>query len=250
MLELLKYQIELGADECLSDEVQGALPPSVPSQGAPPQAESPQTESPQAESPPTPTTPLWESAESLEALLKMVESFEGCDLKKMASNTVFADGNPEARVMLIGEAPGADEDRQGKPFVGVSGQLLDRMLASIGLDRERVYISNIIPWRPPGNRTPTVEEAALFLPMIKRHIELIAPKIIVTLGGSSTKALLGTSEGILKLRGHWREYSVGGKAVPFMAMLHPAYLLRTPVQKGLAWQDLRALHRKMESLGL
>ena len=182
--------------------------------------------------------------------MAMVQSFDGCDLKKTASNLVFADGNPAADIMLIGEAPGADEDRQGKPFVGASGQLLDKMLASIGLDRTAVYISNIIPWRPPGNRTPTSEEVAMFLPVIKRHIDLIAPKIVITLGGSSTKALLSTTEGILKLRGQWRDYDVNGTAVPMMAMLHPAYLLRTPAQKSLAWRDLRQLYRKIETDGL
>jgi DNA polymerase len=258
MLEMLKFQTEIGADECLLDE---AMSPTFVQESSKTREErvsgadslqkigsevSPQ--SPPVK--PSVETPHWQEAKDLETLRVMAEEFDGCDLKKTASHLVFADGNPEAEIMLIGEAPGADEDRQGTPFVGVSGQLLDKMLASICLDRKVVYISNIIPWRPPGNRTPTSEEVAMFLPMIKRHIELIAPKIIITLGGSSTKALLGTTSGILKLRGQWRDYDINGKTVPMMAMLHPAYLLRTPAQKSLAWKDLRQLYRKSQECNL
>jgi DNA polymerase len=253
MFEMLKFQVEIGVDECLSDE---AVSPSAKQDSTAatedriPGLVSSQKGEPQTLPQPVPATsvhaPHWEKAQNLEDLRMMAKEFDGCDLKKTASNLVFADGNAEAEVMLIGEAPGADEDRQGKPFVGASGQLLDKMLASIRLDRKSVYISNIIPWRPPGNRTPTTEEVAMFLPMIKRHIELIDPKIIVTLGGSSTKALLGTTDGILKLRGQWRDYEFCGKIIAMMAMLHPAYLLRTPAQKSLAWKDLRQLYRKAQ----
>jgi DNA polymerase len=249
MLEMLKFQNEIGADECLLDEVMSSTcvqESATTIEKRVFEADSLQKVGSEVSS----QTPHWQKAKDLETLRVMAEEFDGCDLKKTASHLVFADGNPEAEIMLIGEAPGADEDRQGTPFVGVSGQLLDKMLASICLDRKVVYISNIIPWRPPGNRTPTSEEVAMFLPMIKRHIELIAPKIIITLGGSSTKALLGTTSGILKLRGQWRDYDINGKTVPMMAMLHPAYLLRTPAQKSLAWKDLRQLYRKSQECNL
>ena len=253
MLEMLRFQAEIGVDECLLDAPNEIERSSLSSdlakttvsetlQHGPP-ADNKSSQSPIG-------TPSWQDAQTLEDLKAMASSYDGCDLKKTASNLVFADGNSGADIMLIGEAPGADEDRQGKPFVGASGQLLDKMLASIYIDRSLVYISNIIPWRPPGNRTPTAEEVAMFLPMMKRHIELIAPKILITLGGSSTKALLSTTEGILKLRGQWRDHDINGNAVPMMAMLHPAYLLRTPAQKNLAWKDLRQLYRKAESHGL
>ncbi len=164
---------------------------------------------------------------------------------------VFADGNPQAKVMLVGEAPGADEDRAGKPFVGVNGQLLDRMLASIGLSREEnVYISNLINWRPPGNRSPSDAEVALSLPFIQRHIELANPAILVLSGGVAAKALLQTSQGITRLRGKWMEYKSDGMAapIPVLATFHPAYLLRSPAQKGLAWQDLLKLKERIKQL--
>ncbi|MBM3571644.1 MAG: uracil-DNA glycosylase, partial [Alphaproteobacteria bacterium] len=164
-----------------------------------------------------------------------------------ATNLVFGDGNPQAGLMLIGEAPGADEDRQGLPFVGVSGQLLDRMLAAIGRDRRSAYITNILPWRPPGNRQPTPAEIALCLPFIQRHIELVAPRVMVLVGGTSAKALLGRAEGIMKLRGRWFEYASVGLAQPVAALAtyHPAYLLRTPAQKREAWRDLLAVKKKI-----
>ena len=177
-----------------------------------------------------------------------VESFEGCGLKKFAKNTVFADGNPEARIMFIGEAPGADEDRQGLPFVGASGKLLDKMLASIGLDRaSNAYITNIIFWRPPGNREPTHEEIAACLPFVQRHIELIDPAVLVCLGGPSAKTILATANGITKLRGKWHDYQTPGlsRPIPAMPLFHPAYLLRSPQQKRLAWRDLLAIKQKL-----
>jgi len=189
-------------------------------------------------------------AQTLEALEAALRSFDGCPLKATAMNTVFADGNPQAQVMLIGEAPGEDEDRQGKPFVGVSGKLLDRMLAQIGLDRSVVYISNILPWRPPGNRSPTQAEIAACLPFLERHVELVRPKLLVALGGVSAKTLLNRAEGITRLRGQWRTYEVSGTPVPLMPMLHPAYLLRNPIAKREAWRDMLALQQKIAEEGV
>jgi DNA polymerase len=181
------------------------------------------------------------AARTLEELRATLERFEGCSLKATATQLVFADGAPDARVMYVGEAPGRDEDLQGKPFVGRSGQLLDRMLAAIGLDRTKAYIANIVPWRPPGNRDPTPQETTICRPFLQRQIELINPDILVCLGARSAQALLGTTEGILKLRGRWLSYEVGDRTIRAMATLHPAYLLRQPVQKRFAWRDFRSL---------
>lgn len=186
--------------------------------------------------------------QDLDALRKAVQDFTGCNLKTTAKNTVFADGNPTAPIMLIGEAPGRDEDIQGLPFVGRSGQLLDRMLAAIGLDRTTVYISNILPWRPPGNRTPTTQEMAICLPFIERHIALAAPEILVLVGGVSTKTLLDTSQGIMRLRGKWQSYVCEGRQIPALPTLHPAFLLRQPAQKQAAWADLLSLREKIDAL--
>ena len=186
------------------------------------------------------------AANSLEELKAAIEKFEGCALKKSASNTVFGTGNVEAKLVLVGEAPGAEEDRQGLPFVGPSGKLLDAMLRSIGLAREEVYITNILPWRPPGNRQPTTAEVAVCEPFVRRHLELIGPKVVVCLGGSSAKTLMEEDRGITRLRGTWKEISFAdGKKADLTAMFHPAYLLRTPEQKRLAWRDLRAIAQKL-----
>jgi uracil-DNA glycosylase len=190
------------------------------------------------------------AADSLEALRAAMERFEGCNLRLTTKNLVFADGNREASIMAVGEAPGRDEDLQGLPFVGRSGQLLDRMLATIGLDRDKVYIANVIAWRPPGNRTPTPAETEICRPFIERHIELVDPKILLLLGGASAKTLLKTSDGILRLRGKWRKYRCGGHEIDCLPMLHPAYLLRQASQKRLAWQDLLTLRRRMEQTNL
>jgi uracil-DNA glycosylase len=187
------------------------------------------------------------SARTLEELRAVLDAFDGCALKATASRLVFADGNPEGGLMLVGEAPGGDEDRQGKPFVGRAGRLLDKMLLAIGLDRRHVYIANIIAWRPPGNRTPTPQEAAICLPFIQRQIELAAPRLLVTLGGPSTQALLGVKEGILKMRGRWATCGIGERAIPTMPTLHPAYLLREPAKKRLAWRDLLAIKKAFEA---
>lgn len=186
-------------------------------------------------------------ASTLEELRTILERFEGCALKQTAKQLVFADGNPQARVMFVGEAPGRDEDLEGRPFVGPSGKLLDRMLAAIGLDRaSSAYIANIIPWRPPGNRTPTPQEAATCLPFIHRQIELSHAEILVCLGGPSAQALLGVKEGIVRTRGRWFSYSAGARNLRAIATLHPAYLLRTPLQKRFAWRDFLAVKKALE----
>ncbi|WP_407048204.1 uracil-DNA glycosylase family protein [Methyloraptor flagellatus] len=181
------------------------------------------------------------SAASLDELRAILERFEGCNLRQTARRLCFADGNPEARVMFVGEAPGRDEDEAGVPFVGRSGQLLDRMLASIGLDRTGAYIANVIPWRPPGNRTPTPQETEICKPFVLRQIELANPDVLVFLGGAAASAIVGTTEGITKLRGRWLKHQVNGREIDALPTLHPAYLLRQPLQKKFAWRDFRQL---------
>lgn len=190
------------------------------------------------------------SAGNLEELRTLLDAYDGCGLKFRATQLVFADGNPEASIMLIGEAPGAEEDRQGKPFVGRSGQLLDRMLAAIGLDRTKVYIVNTVPWRPPGNRTPTPEEMELCLPFLHRQVELVAPRIILTLGGPAMQTVFGTTTGIIKMRGRWQNVTLGRHTVDALPTLHPAYLLRNPPAKQQAWADLLSFKSKMIELGI
>ncbi|OCW55799.1 uracil-DNA glycosylase [Hoeflea olei] len=187
-------------------------------------------------------------AATIADLRAALDGFTGCNLRHSAKTLVFADGNPEAEVMFIGEAPGREEDIQGAPFVGRAGQLLDRMLAAIGLDRDSAYITNMIPWRPPGNRTPAPHEIELCRPFIERHVTLAAPKIVVMLGNVASKSLLGTEKGILSLRGTWMEYKVGETAIPALPTLHPAYLLRNPAQKRLAWADLLSLRERLDAL--
>lgn len=188
---------------------------------------------------------LCKQIDNLDDLKALVEKFEGCALKLTASHTVFGDGSKTAQIMLIGEAPGADEDRIGRPFVGRSGQLLDKMLQAVGMDRSICYITNILPWRPPGNRTPTDGEIAVCLPFLKRQIDIIKPDFIFILGGSAANALLDQQESISKLRGRWLEYKTSdGKNVAVLASFHPAYLLRNPGQKAKVWSDLLRLVRK------
>lgn len=198
---------------------------------------------------------LAREAKTLDELKAVIASFDGLAIRKTATNMVFADGNPKASIMIVGEAPGADEDREGKPFVGVSGQLLDKMLAAIGLDRnaedpaKSVYISNILNWRPPGNRTPSAMEIDISLPFIERHIALIQPKLVVFMGGVAAKALLGTDDGITKLRGRWQSYvprtaNIGGVEVPCLPTFHPSFLLRTPIKKREAWTDMLLLSER------
>jgi uracil-DNA glycosylase len=267
LLSLLEWQIEAGADEAIGDRPVDRL--------SPPAAKAPTAKAPAA--PPAARGPLRPptfdpalrlggtaaiagaeraaaAANSVAELAAAVAAFEGCALKETATNTVFADGPAGAPVMLIGEAPGADEDRLGRPFVGVSGQLLDRMLAAIGLSRAtNAYITNIIFWRPPGNREPSAEEIALCLPFVHRHIELARPNVLVLLGGPSAKTLLGRSEGITRLRGRWVDFATPGMRqrgetpIPALPLFHPAYLLRTPAAKREAWRDLLALQARLEA---
>src|SRR5450432_1450499 len=187
------------------------------------------------------------TAPSLEALRALLETFDGCALKHTATRLVFADGNPQARVMFVGEAPGRDEDIEGLPFVGRSGKLLDRMMAAIGLTRANAYIANIVPWRPPGNRTPTPQESATCLPFTLRQIELVDPDVLVCLGGPSAQTLLGSRDGILKTRGRWFPFQTGSREIRATATLHPAYLLRQPLQKRLAWRDFLAIKKALGS---
>ena len=246
---LLDWQAELGADECIGDE--GVDRFAVPPPAAP---AMPPARAAVADLPPAPAQadPVAEAqalaarARTLEELADLQSGFEHCELKKGARNFVFCDGRPGARVMLLGEAPGADEDRQGRPFVGAAGQLLDRMMAAIGLDRhapdlERaVYISNVLPWRPPGNRDPEPAEIAMMQPFVRRHIELAAPQVLVLVGNHACQAILG-QKGITRLRGQW----TGALGLPVLPMLHPAYLLRNPIAKREAWADLLALQAKL-----
>ena len=262
-LTTLRWLIDMGADEAIGESPVDRF--AVPrAQASAPPAEirrAPPSPAPAAPAPPASPanvamTAAVASARTLAAaastvaeLEAAVGGFDGCALKATATRLVFGDGNPKAKVMLIGEAPGADEDRQGKPFVGVSGQLLDRMLGWIGLDRDSAYVTNILFWRPPGNRPPTTAEIAACLPFVERHIELVAPQILVLVGGASAKALLNTQEGIMKLRGRWFEFTRPGLArpIPAIATFHPAYLLRTPGQKRQAWQDLLAIKRRLSA---
>ena len=228
---------------------------------APPSAPAPAVAAPQETAPAPPPAPLlppgdatWSAHEiaaactSLDQLVAAVRAFDGCALKRTATNTVIGDGNPAARLMIVGEAPGAEEDRQGLPFVGPAGRLLDRMLASIGLDRSAVYITNMLPWRPPGNRSPTAEELAICQPFLERQIELTAPRILVLVGGIAAKALLNRREGITRLRGQWFPFSTPRLegTIEATATFHPAYLLRTPSAKREVWRDLLAVEDRMK----
>ena len=249
---ILRWYVEAGVDETIGDApidryaLALAAPPRPAAVPARPQP------APAVVAPPTPqratAAHLAMDCRSLIDLREAMEGFDGCGLKKTCQRTVFADGNPEAKVMLIGEAPGADEDRLGLPFVGASGRLLDRMLLSIGLDRSTVYITNVVPWRPPGNRKPELAEVELCLPFITRHIELIDPAILVFLGGAPASALLARQDAISRLRGRWLDYSSSGLARPIPAMptFHPAYLLRTPAHKREAWHDFLAISKRLQ----
>lgn len=188
------------------------------------------------------------AAQTLDELRAGLESFEGCGLKRTASRLVFSDGTPGSRLMLVGEAPGRDEDIQGKPFVGRSGQLLDRILAAIGLDRGSVYIANVVPWRPPGNRTPTPQELAVCLPFIERQIELAGPALLVLLGGAAMSALTGTSAGIVKSRGQWLQLRIRALEIKAMPTFHPAYLLRNPLSKRQVWKDFLDIRQALQLL--
>jgi DNA polymerase len=261
--QLLAFYLEAGVDCALSDEpvdrlaepeAPAAVKATAPSSDAglrPARAAATTFAAPTAEPSPAPDAAIASAREaartaaSLEVLREMLEKFDGCALKSTATRLVFADGNPKARIMFVGEAPGRDEDIEGVPFVGRSGKLLDRMIAAIGLDRTKVYIANVIPWRPPGNRTPTPQETQICLPFIQRQIELVDPDILVTLGNPSTQTLLSTRDGIMKTRGRWFNYDTGTRTIRAMATFHPAYLLRSPSYKRLSWQDLRAIAKAL-----
>lgn len=252
--QILEFLLAAGVDLPLGDEpVNRLAPPPTPvvplrdeAEARPQIAAAPALAGPEEAA--ANAREIAKAAENLEALRTALDAFDGCALKKTASRLVFADGNPQARVMIIGEAPGRDEDEIGRPFVGRAGQLLDKMLAAIGLDRHAVYIANTVPWRPPGNRTPTPQEIAVCMPFILRQIELAAPDILVTMGAPSSQTLLNQKDGILRLRGRWLEFATGGRKIPAIPMLHPAYLLRSPGQKNLAWRDLRSLKAKLDAL--
>ncbi|MGA7789234.1 MAG: uracil-DNA glycosylase [Xanthobacteraceae bacterium] len=187
------------------------------------------------------------TAATLDELRALLDAFEGCALRATATQLVFADGNPQSRVMFVGEAPGYDEDIAGKPFVGRSGKLLDLMMAAIGLDRTSVYIANVVPWRPPGNRTPTPQETAICLPFIRRQIELANPDILVCLGGPAMQTLLSIKDGITRTRGRWFPYDTGSREIRALPTFHPAFLLRSPLQKRFAWRDFLALKKALAS---
>jgi DNA polymerase len=253
--EILRWQLDAGVDESIGNEplnhfaeaaIEAPLTPAAPTAKTPPPARA----NASTEKILHDACTLAASAGSLEELKAALAGFEGCALKKTATNLVFGDGNPQAKIVLIGEGPGAEEDRQGLPFVGPSGRLLDKMLASIGLDRRSVYISNTVFWRPPGNRTPTTGETALCLPFVERLMELIDPEILITLGGPAAKAMLAETAGVGRLRGKWYTYSTPNLSRPVQAtaMFHPAYLLRSPSHKREAWRDLLMIKDKLAEL--
>ena len=270
-LALLRWYIEMGADEPIDEEPTDRtsrphhllVPPPHAGEGrVGASTVDPKPVQPIAvASPPSALAEsLGEAAQSarrlaagaatVEELAALVARFDGCPLKSTATNTVFIDGNPEAPVMIVGEAPGADEDRIGRPFVGRAGQLLDRMLAAIGLDRSKALITNVVYWRPPGNRTPTAAEIASCLPFVFRLIALVRPKVLVLAGGTAAGALLPQGQGITRLRGRWFDLAVPGLdgPVPTLPMFHPSFLLRTPERKREAWRDLLALRARLDEL--
>jgi uracil-DNA glycosylase len=262
--ELIAFYLDAGVDALLGEEpvdrfADEAAPRPVPAPASSPSlprnargsADAAAAMASVAAVPPSPEAAVMaaraaaKSAENLETLRALLDSFEGCMLRTTATQLVFADGNPEGRVMFVGEAPGRDEDMAGIPFVGRSGKLLDLMMQVIGLDRTQVYIANIVPWRPPGNRTPTPHESAICLPFIHRQIELADPDVLVCLGQPSTQTLLGTKEGITRTRGRWFKFDTGRREIRAMATYHPAFLLRSPLQKRLAWRDFLALKKAL-----
>ena len=266
-LEALRWHVEMGVDELIDDgpidrytvasKLAKTASAASPAASAPSPREGAQA-SPRQASGPTlapaegarDAIAVATGAQSVEDLRARLEGFEGCALKFTATNTVFADGQPGADLMFVGEAPGVDEDRQGLPFVGASGQLLNRMLAALGRERSSTYITNILFWRPPGNRSPTAAETAACLPFVRRHVELARPKVLVFLGGSAAKAMLDRSEGIMRLRGKWFDYISDelDEPIPAMPTFHPAFLLRQSAQKREAWQDFLAVQEKLEEI--
>ncbi len=262
---LLQFYLDAGADEAIDDAPSDRYGRHEP-EGATAAPVRPVAEraTPQARPAAPPVAPLVApliaqddvvrtareaaaACRTLEELRAALSAFDGCALKETAMNLVFADGNPEADLMLIGEGPGAQEDRQGLPFVGPSGHLLDRMLAAIGRDRTSAYITNIVPWRPPGNRNPSTDETTACLPFTERHIELVAPKVLVLLGATAARTLLGRTEGITRLRGRWFTYDRCTPSIDTVSTYHPAFLLRQPSQKRQAWQDFLAIKDRLDN---
>lgn len=242
-LDILRFYTEAGVDCALDEKTQNQLKNQAPNVSTPAPSAAPvgQQAIGLAQA-------LAQQANSLDALKQVMENFEGCDLKKRAKNLVFGDGNPEASIMFVGEAPGRDEDEMGKPFVGRSGQLLNKILAHAGFDRSNIYIANTVPWRPPGNRAPSPMEVQIVRPFIERQIELVAPKILVGLGAVAARQILDTTKGIMSLRGSWHELTIGTHALWVSATLHPAYLLRQPTHKALIWRDILSIKHKIASL--
>ena len=268
--DILRWYLEAGVDETMGEEpvdryattrraaesrAAAAPAPAPPQQQPQRHARQPEPvmaapgHDPSASALPGTAAHLAAGCADLQALRRAMEGFEGLPLKQAAGSTVFGDGNPEAAVMCIGEAPGQEEDRRGLPFVGPSGKLLDRMLASIGLDRATCYNTNVVPWRPPANRKPTSDEVAVCMPFLTRHIELVDPQVLILLGGASAAAVLAKADGINRLRGRWFEFNSPGlpRPIPVLATFHPAYLLRTPEAKRDAWRDLLMIKRRMDS---
>ncbi|MCC6778606.1 MAG: uracil-DNA glycosylase [Hyphomicrobiales bacterium] len=265
--ELLAFYQEAGVDAFVGEQPIDRLsaePPAAPTEGesaaAPPARASAPAASlprdreaqrgapaaaPSADAAVAAARKAAKSARSLDDLRALLETFEGCGLRATATQLVFGDGNPQARVMFVGEAPGRDEDLAGRPVVGRSGKLLDRMMAAIGLDRSSAYIANIVPWRPPGNREPSAQESAICLPFIRRQIELVDPDVLVCLGKPSATTLLDIKEGLLKSRGRWFKYHTGAREIRATVTMHPAYLLRQPLQKRLAWRDFLAIKKAL-----
>jgi uracil-DNA glycosylase family 4 len=257
--DILSFYLEAGVDSLLGEEPVDRMADEVPQlavrQPAPPPVPPPRKEPErlfvQPAPPASPDAAVMaareaaKTAASLDELRALLDKFEGCPLRNTATQMAFADGNPQARVMFVGEAPGYEEDISGRPFVGRSGKLLDQMLTAIGLDRTTTYIANVVPWRPPGNRTPTPQETSICLPFIRRQIELANPDIIVCLGGPSAQTLLGIKEGITRSRGRWFPYDTGTREIRALATFHPAFLLRSPLQKRLAWRDFLAIKKAL-----
>lgn len=260
--DLLTFYLEAGVDAVLGDEPVNRFADLDLAPAAEPAASKPVSVAPAREmraappmpaiqAPPPPEEAIVaarsaaKSAASLEELRAIMDAFQGCALRTTAKQLVFGDGSPQARLMFVGEAPGSEEDQKGIPFVGRSGQLLDRMLTAIGIARQDVYIANIVPWRPPGNRDPSIHESQTCLPFIQRQIELVDPDVIVCLGKPSTATLLGVTDGIRRTRGRWFKYDTGTREIRATATFHPAYLLRTPIEKRFAWRDFMAIKKAL-----
>lgn len=264
-IELLKFYVESGADDAVGDQAWDRFQPKPPAaNAAPPDPSHAPSPIPAGLIPASPVPAAHPAAAipgtsahvasgcaTLAELKAAMEAFQGLPIKTTALTTVFGDGNPNARVMVVGEAPGHDEDRQGIPFVGKSGKLLDRMLGSIGLNRaESVYITNVLPWRPLENRKPAPDEVAVCLPFLMRHLELVGPEILILFGGAAAAAVFANASGISRLRGKWHDVSSPGLArpIPAIATFHPAYLLRTPEAKREVWADLLMVRKRLDGL--